>query len=120
MEYACRAGTTTPFHFGDMITTVVANYDGDETTPVGAYPANAYGLCDMHGNVDEWCADHWHSNYDKAPTDGSPWLTENSEAYRVLRGGSWIFYPRYCHSASRYYDLPGYRYKDVGFRVVAN
>nr|MDZ8016647.1 formylglycine-generating enzyme family protein [Nostoc sp. SerVER01] len=95
-EYACRAGTITPFHFGQTITTDVANYDGtddeeyrwsgsygwgpkgifrNETTEVGSFGlANAFGLYDMHGNVWEWCLDDWHNNYEGAPTDGSPWF----------------------------------------------
>ena len=94
-EYACRAGTTTPFHFGPAITTDLANYDGNytygngskgvyrqQTTEVGSFPPNAFGLYDMHGNVWEWCADHWHGNYDGAPTDGTAWLS--SKPYRNL------------------------------------
>ena len=86
-EYACRAGTTTPFHFGETITPELVNYDGNnpygnapkglyrqETTPVGSFPANAFGLYDMHGNLCEWCADDWHDNYKGAPTDGSAWI----------------------------------------------
>ena len=86
-EYACRAGTTTPFHFGETITTDLANYNGnytygsgpkgvyrEETTPVGSFSPNAFGLSDMHGNVWEWCEDNWHNNYEGAPTDGSAWL----------------------------------------------
>ncbi len=86
-EYACRAGTTTPFYFGETITGELANYDAsktyaeeatgeyrEETTPVGKFPPNAFGLYDMHGNVWEWCADTWHDNYDGAPTDGSAWI----------------------------------------------
>lgn len=82
-EYACRAGTKTPFHFGDTIKTDLANYNGnstyglapkgtyrDQTTPVGSFSANAFGLFDMHGNVREWCPDYWHDNYDGAPGDG--------------------------------------------------
>ncbi|MBT9314897.1 formylglycine-generating enzyme family protein [Leptothoe spongobia] len=130
-EYACRAGTQTPFYFGQTLTDEVANYRAtstykngpkgkflEETVDVTHFGlANAYGLCDMHGNVDEWCADHWHGSYDKAPTDGSPWLSQDSEASRVLRGGSWISSPWVCRSASRVYGLPGYRDSYIGFRV---
>ena len=130
-EYACRAGSTTPFAFGKMPTTEVANYDGDEsynngptgkyrsqTTPVDEFGfANAFGLSDMHGNVDEWCADHWHDNYEGAPADGSAWQTPNESEYRVLRGGSWNDYPRYCRSATRDSDRPDGRSFNPGFRV---
>jgi len=91
-EYACRAGTTTPFYFGETITTDLANYHGDytyasgpkgvyreQTTDVGSFPPNAFGLYDMHGNVWEWCADLWHDNYNGAPTDGSAWLENKSD-----------------------------------------
>jgi formylglycine-generating enzyme required for sulfatase activity len=129
-EYACRAGTTTPFHFGETITPDLANYNGkytysvglkgtyrEETTPVGSFAvANAFGLYDMHGNVWEWCADHWHGNYKGAPTDGSVWLTDN--ASRLLRGGSWFAYPRSCRSAYRYNQHPSYRFDTLGFRIV--
>ena len=119
-EYACRAGTTTRYHFGDILTSELANYDANQTTPVGAYPANAFGLYDMHGNVDEWCLDHSHKNYKGAPTDGSAWDDQGERSRRVLRGGSWFYGPRLCRSASRLIALPGYRYKDVGFRVVVD
>ncbi|NEZ60336.1 formylglycine-generating enzyme family protein [Leptolyngbyaceae cyanobacterium CCMR0081] len=130
-EYACRAGTTTPFHFGDMITTEVANYSGnsyaggpgggkrDKTTPVDYFGfANAYGLSDMHGNVYEWCLDHWHDNYDDAPTNGSAWKDRKGNASRVVRGGSWYNYPRSCRSAYRYLNASGNRDFNIGFRVV--
>ena len=142
-EYACRAGTTTPFHFGETITTEVANYRGtdnkepgwsgsygqgpkgdyrEETTPVDHFEiANAFGLCDMHGNVWEWCQDHWHENYEDAPTDGSAWTTGGKDSYRVLRGGSWDSDPRVCRSASRGYGLPDDRFSPyLGFRVVCS
>jgi formylglycine-generating enzyme required for sulfatase activity/purine-nucleoside phosphorylase len=142
-EYACRAGTKTPFHFGETITTDLANYRGEDdqhepdkysghygngpkgeyrgtTTPVTYFHplANSFGLCDMHGNVWEWCLDHWHDSYEGAPTDGSTWLTEDEGSRRVLRGGSWGDYPRYCRSACRRNYDPGFRYYRIGFRVI--
>ncbi|MFN7900028.1 MAG: formylglycine-generating enzyme family protein [Synechococcaceae cyanobacterium] len=136
-EYACRAGTTTPFAFGETITPELANYDGNytyangpkgqyrsETTPVASFPANAWGLHGMHGNVWEWCLDHWHPGYAGAPTDGSAWLDgeglnpeSNREKQRLLRGGSWITDPWHCRSAYRTHYLPGFAYSHVGFRV---
>jgi formylglycine-generating enzyme required for sulfatase activity len=102
-EYACRAGTTTPFAFGETITPQVVNYDGnypyasapkgeyrEKTVPVGSLGvANAFGLSDLHGNVWEWCEDVWHPNYNGAPDDGRAWTTGGDQNYRVLRGGSW-------------------------------
>ena len=129
-EYACRAGTTTPFHFGKTLTTEVANYDGTSvyadgpegefrgtTTPVDQFEiANAFGLCDMHGNVYEWCRDHYDS-YDKTPVDGSAWEMSEKEARRIARGGSWYSNPWICRSAVRYYFTPDFRDPDIGFRV---
>ena len=144
-EYACRAGTTTAFHFGETITTDLANYDGTsdkygsygrgpkgkkrgETTPVGSFDvANAFGLYDMHGNVLEWCLDDWHDNYEGAPVDGSAWMNENDnfsqvEGDVVLRGGSWFVLPNLCRSAFRSLDVRSAGRVDiidvVGFRVV--
>ncbi|GCL56176.1 hypothetical protein NIES3806_35350 [Microcystis aeruginosa NIES-3806] len=129
-EYACRAGTTTPFYFGETITGELANYNAgytyageakgeyrNETTPVGQFPPNAFGLYDMHGNVWEWCADTWHDNYDGAPTDGSVWTEKGNDNCSPLRGGSWFNSPDICRSASRYLnDRRGFY--DLGFRVV--
>ncbi|NET47513.1 MAG: formylglycine-generating enzyme family protein, partial [Merismopedia sp. SIO2A8] len=139
-EYACRAKTRTVFHFGDMITPGVANYDGresyangpkgryrEETTPVTEFNlANVFGLSDMHGNVWEWCLDHWHKNYNGAPGDGSAWIEGGSidgqspvkDQRRVVRGGSWYLNPRNCRSASRYRSNPDVRSSNIGFRVV--
>jgi formylglycine-generating enzyme required for sulfatase activity len=131
-EYACRAGTTTPFHFGETITTDLANYYGNytygqglkgiyrkETTEVGSFGvANNFGLYDMHGNVWESCQDHWHSNYEGAPTDGILWLDiEENITRTLLRGGSWSNDPDYCRSAFRYIDRP-IPFNNFGFRVV--
>ena len=130
-EYACRAGTQSPFYFGDTISSELANYRGTtvynggpegeyrgETTSVGYFDAaNTFGLSDMHGNVWEWCADHWHSNYEGAPIDGSAWITENEDAQRVRRGGSWYTFPRICRSAIRFNITPDDRDDITGFRV---
>ncbi|MEL7225721.1 MAG: formylglycine-generating enzyme family protein [Cyanobacteria bacterium J06576_12] len=90
----------------------------EKTTPVNEFGvANAFGLCDMYGNVLEWCQDHWHDSYDSAPTDGSAWLTEDKDAGRVIRGGSWYYVPRICRSAYRYFITPDNRDFNVGFRV---
>jgi formylglycine-generating enzyme required for sulfatase activity len=131
-EYACRAGTTTPFHFGETISPELANFNGnytyregqkgvcrEQTTDAGSFPANAWGLHDMHGNVWEWCADHWHDNYNKAPADDRPWINKKAgdDSIRLLRGGSWFYFPGNCRSAARYGVHPGYRRSNVGFRV---
>ena len=131
-EYACRAGTTTPFHFGETITVDLANYDGiytyasapkvtyrQQTTDVGSFPPNAFGLYDMHGNVWEWCADPWHDNYNGAPSDGRVWESGGNDRYRLLRGGSWSRNLWYCRSALRYRNESGSRFRYYGFRVVA-
>jgi len=131
-EYACRAGTTTPFHFGETITTELANYNGtsiyasepkgkhlQRTTDVGIFPPNAFGLYDMHGNVWEWCQDDWHNNYIDAPKDGSGW-TSRSGNTKLLRGGSWLYDPGGCRSAFRVSSgLDSYG-NGIGFRVVCS
>jgi formylglycine-generating enzyme required for sulfatase activity len=130
-EYACRAGTTTAFHFGETITPDLVNYHGhlpyagapkglfrQETTSVGSFPPNAFGLYDMHGNVWEWCQDRWHNNYDGAPSNGNAWETRTSGNYgRVLRGGSWGTHAFFCRAASRRYDSG--QIPHLGFRVAA-
>ncbi|HAZ44051.1 MAG TPA: Sulphatase-modifying factor protein [Cyanobacteria bacterium UBA11369] len=123
-EYACRGGTTTPFHFGETITnytTQLANYDAHvyarQTTDVGIFPPNAFGLYDMHGNVWEWCADSWHDNYNGAPSDGSVWEF-GGRNYKLLRGGSSLVDFRLCRSASRYNYGADIRSNGVGFRIV--
>jgi formylglycine-generating enzyme required for sulfatase activity len=130
-EYACRAGTTTPFAFGETITSKLANignYPGGSgllaeypngTTPVGYFGvANAFGLYDMHGNVWEWLLDAYHASYRGAPTDGSAW--DSHEDYsRVMRGGSWGDAVHDSRSARRgKWDAPDFRGATHGFRVV--
>ena len=132
-EYACRAGSTTPFHFGSTLTQEIANYDASKTyndgpkgqasgstTPVGQFDnANAFGLSDMHGNVWEWCQDIWHDNYEGAPTDGSAWTEGGNSDLRILRGGSWLDNPGICRSARRLNLTPGNRGDSIGFRVIS-
>ncbi|WP_254444632.1 SUMF1/EgtB/PvdO family nonheme iron enzyme [Anabaena sp. UHCC 0187] len=130
-EYACRAGETMPFYFGETITTDLVNYDGDynygdapkgenrgETTNVGSFPPNAFGLYDMHGNVWEWCQDDWHDNYTNAPNDGSVWTSQSGNR-KLLRGGSWNDSPVFCRSAARsnHHLVVSL---NVGFRVVCS
>ncbi len=134
-EYACRAGTTTPFHFGETMTTDLANYDGnstygqgskgifrEETTEVGSLGvANDFGLYDMHGNVWEWCEDYWHESYENAPIDGSAWLSdEDHYSIRVMRGGSWNLNPDNCRSAYRNINILDIDDYVIGFRVVCS
>jgi formylglycine-generating enzyme required for sulfatase activity len=124
-EYACRAGTTTRYYFGDDANRLgdYAWYRGnsqDKTHPVGQKKPNAWGLYDMSGNVWEWCEDNWHDNYIGAPTDGSAWLinNDNRSHLKCLRGGSWFSNPSYCRSASRYWFIPGIDDFYYGFRVA--
>ncbi|MGB3491105.1 MAG: SUMF1/EgtB/PvdO family nonheme iron enzyme [Elainellaceae cyanobacterium] len=123
-EYTCRAESTTDYAFGDTITHELANYYGgdrpNETTPVGSFPPNAFGLYDMHSNVWEWCLDPWHGNYNNAPTDGRVWEEGGDRTYRVVRGGCCYNLPRNCRSAIRDYYLPDTRDTYNGFRVVCS
>ena len=126
-EYGCRAGTATPFSFGETITTDLVNYNREQTTEVGSFLPNPFGLYDMHGNVWEWCQDTWHYNYQDAPTDGTAWI-ENNNDYQVLRGGSCLPYPGNCRSAYRYlyvrarwslvYDFTGFRVVCTSFNSI--
>jgi formylglycine-generating enzyme required for sulfatase activity len=125
-EYAARAGTTTPYAFGDKILDwsagkLRAQYGARMTAEVGSFPANRFGLHDMHGNVWEWVEDAWHCNYEGAPTDGSVW-SERYPVYRVLRGGGWpLSSPGNLRSASRRSsNVPrfGNRTPYVGFRLA--
>ena len=120
-EYACRANTTTLYYFGDTITTDLVNHNNKygQTTDVGNFPPNAFGLYDMHGNVWEWCEDSWHKNYMSAPNNGNA-LTSQSDNKRMLRGGQWYLNPSYCRSASRSYNNGDRRNKDNGFRLVVS
>ena len=126
-EYSCRAGTTTPFHFGETISTDQANYNGTytygngkkgllrlKTTPVGSFPANAWGLHDMHGNIWQWCQD-WFGDY---PQDDvvDPQGPEKGK-FRVRRGGSWGYHPLNCRSAFRTWSEPGHRSSLFGCRL---
>ena len=131
-EYACRAGTQTRYSWGDKRDCSKANYGNSNSefakeckdinpgkpSAVGNYPPNKFGLYDMHGNVWEWCEDHWHDNYNGAPDDGSVWVAKGEGALRVFRGGSWINFAELCRAASRFRVLPDDRYYSVGFRLV--
>lgn len=135
-EYACRAGSSTAFYWGDEISLDLANYRGTwddfeywvesakrATTSVKSYPCNAWGLYDMHGNVWEWCEDVWDSSLGieatiapiRSTASGQP---ENGALDRVLRGGSWVNFGRLVRSAFRYNRAPSFRYSYFGFRLA--
>jgi formylglycine-generating enzyme required for sulfatase activity len=133
-EYAARAGTTTPFWWGSSISTTQANYDGGSgygrgeayrtpsgerrgmTVPVDSFAPNAWGLYQVHGNASEWVEDCYNDSYEGAPTDGSAWISGDCES-RVLRSGSWDFWPQLARSAARSSSIATNR-EGAGFRVV--
>lgn len=126
-EYAARAGAATPFPWGDTITPAQANFYYEENgnriglghrTPVGAYPANGFGVCDVVGNVCEWTADVWHSGYDGAPADGSASSDGGRAGWRVLRGGAWDYLPRLLRVSWRDALPQTSRRDNVGFRLA--
>jgi formylglycine-generating enzyme required for sulfatase activity len=120
-EYACRAGSRAAYAFGETIDEKQANFypNVKMTSDVGAYPANAFKLFDMHGNVWEWCLDHYQGSYEGAPADGSPLLLSEAAGDRVLRGGSWFLDARHARAASRSRNDPGERDGvSVGFRCA--
>lgn len=127
-EFACRAGSRAPFAGGDEITCAAANFLYDETgrrigvgarTRVGRYPANAFGLHDLHGNVCEWVADTWQQNYSGAPADGGAWAQAGEER-RVIRGGAWDYLPRLLRSSWRDWRPAAYGADNLGFRVATS
>lgn len=136
-EYACRGGTTRSFHFGETLTTDLANYNGNHTygsgpkgiyremtTDVGSFPPNGFGLYDMHGNVWEWCLERWHNSYEGAPADGNAWVSDENKflgliSERILRGGSWYSNPKYCRCSCRYTSFPDSLSSASGFRILS-
>ena len=126
-EYACRAGTATAFSTGNEITPAQANFlhaeDGQRIgpgrrTPVGQFPANAFGLHDLHGNVCEWVGDLWHPHYATAPAVAPTRIVDDASAPRVIRGGAWDYLPRLLRSAWRDSLSPTHRRDNLGFRVA--
>jgi formylglycine-generating enzyme required for sulfatase activity len=128
-EFACRAGSARAFSCGDEITPSDANYFYNESgqpvgpgqrTPAGGYPANGFGLYDLHGNVCEWIEDVWHPSYTGAPADGAAWCEAGDRARRVIRGGAWDYLPRLLRSSWRDW-LPAEQHRDnLGFRVATS
>jgi formylglycine-generating enzyme required for sulfatase activity/tRNA A-37 threonylcarbamoyl transferase component Bud32 len=132
-EYACRARTQTPFAFGQMLYPNLANYDSSikdskfsanlirrSTSFVDIFPANPFGLHDLHGNVWEWCADYQHDDYLGAPSDGTAWRTDGDPSQCILRGGAWGCGPQVCRSTSRHWAPANYHSNKIGFRIVCD
>lgn len=124
-EYACRAGSTSKYHFGDDVL-LLGQYawshsnSGFGTGPVGQKMPNAWGLYDMHGNVWQWCQDVWHDNYEGAPSDGHAWLENGHSEERMLRGGAWWDVGSACRVAFRRISVADNFFKSVGLRVVSS
>lgn len=128
-EYAARAGSETAYGVGEQLSPEQANYLYDEhgqrvgrgsRTPRDTFPANAFGVQDLHGNVCEWVADVWHPNYAGAPVDGSPWVAGGALGRRVIRGGAWDYLPRLLRSAWRDSLSETEQRDNVGFRLACN
>jgi formylglycine-generating enzyme required for sulfatase activity len=129
-EYVTRSGTKTPFSWGSSITPNQASYNGNyayaggptgefrqRTVPVDNFTANPWGLFNVHGNVWEWTEDCWNESNQGNPGNGSARATGDC-SWRVLRGGSWISYPRYLRAATRIGLPSDFRYRDIGFRLA--
>ena len=130
-EYACRAGTTTPFHFGPTLSDKYSNYRAievygpgkpgeyrKETVSVDHFQVtNDFGLCDMHGNVWEWCLNPWTVEADRIPTQNVV-MKDAERTHRIMRGGSWVYNPQKCRSAHRGHNVPSAQFSDLGFRIV--
>jgi formylglycine-generating enzyme required for sulfatase activity len=132
-EYVCRANTQTPFAYGETLTSQLADYASlyayaaetgvpyrRETTNVGSFLPNAFGVCDLHGNVREWCADPWHENYHGAPISDRVWIEGGKQEWCTLRGGSWANKPSHCRSAHRSGYPADSLNREIGFRVAMN
>src|SRR5581483_819273 len=127
-EYACRAGSRSAFASGDDLDVEAANFLHDESgvrvgpggrTSAGRFSPNAFGLCDLHGNVNEWVEDTWHPDYHGAPADGRAWI-DALDTRRVIRGGAWDYLPRLLRSAWRDWRPADQRTDNIGFRVASD
>lgn len=132
-EYACRGNTRTPFAYGETLTGELADYASAyayasetgtayrrETTIVGSFMPNSFGVYDLHGNISEWCADPWHEDYHGAPSNSKVWNQGGNQAWRTLRGGSWANKPSHCRSAHRSGYPKHLLNRAIGFRVAMN
>jgi formylglycine-generating enzyme required for sulfatase activity len=117
-EYAARAGTSTPYAFGESLTKAQANFGGTRTLPVGSLAKNRWDLYDLHGNAWEWVQDCWHSSYQGAPSDGRAWLSSCGDSRRLMRGGSWYARQEDARSSRRLGDGPIARGGDMSFRLA--